>query len=130
MIFEYIMEIEKDIPPIELILERMKEFLKTEFNSRQIYEYTKSDDDRVLISCKLYYNEPKFKIGLFDGIVVGSLWAEYDSIMSDDKLKEMVVGLVNSYFQEHDSLGYNFILPCFDYYKYRRRVVLDIKEEF
>lgn len=130
MIFEYIMEIEKDIPPIELILNRMRDFLKTELHSRQIYEYTKSDDDRVLISCKLYYDDSKFKIGLFDGLVVGSLWWEYDSIMLDDKLKEMVTRLVDSYFQEHDILGDSFLLPCFDYYKYRRRVVLDTKEEF
>lgn len=130
MIFEYIMEIEKDIPPIELILERIRDFLKTELHSRQIYEYTKSDDARVLISCKLYYNDPQFKIGLFDGIVVGSLWGEYDSIMLDDKLKETMTDLVDSYFQEHDGLGDSFFLPCFDYYKSRRRVVLDIKEEF
>ena len=130
MIFEYIMEIEKDIPPIELILKRMGDFLKTELHSRQIYDYTKSDDTRVLISCKLYHNDSKFKIDLFDGIVVGSLWGEYDDIMSDDTLKEAMTGLVDSYFQEHDSLGNNFFLPCFDYYKYRRRVVLDIKEEF
>ena len=37
--FEHFIEIEKNIQPINVVLDRMKEFLREELQTREIYEY-------------------------------------------------------------------------------------------
>lgn len=126
--FEHVIEIEKNIQPINVVLDRMKEFLREELQTRGIYEYTQSLDKRVLLYFKICFYDSEFKIRLFDGIVVGELKMEYDDIMSRYPLKNALQELINAYFEERDRLPADLLTPCYDYYKRRFKVAL--KEEF
>ena len=126
--FEHFIEIEKNIQPINVVLDRMKEFLREELQTRGIYEYTQSSDTRVLLYFKIYFYDSEFKIHLFDGIVVGELKMDYDDIMSRYPLKNALQEFINAYFEERDSLPADLLTPCYGYYK--RRFQVTLKEEF
>lgn len=132
--FEYRIQIEpyngginlNPLPPINDVLERIKTFLKKEFEKMEIPEFSKSLDNKVLMNCKLTFFDSTFSVYVFDGIVAGNLKIKYADIMMDETLQKALHELFEGYITERNSLSADLLLPCYDYYKYR--LVVELKE--